>query len=95
MLSPLNLQSRLSSEGLSYGVQWVSRKEEETLLLMLERDAKPSASVKPTRDALRNLSGFWGNELSCEREEDDGEDRGDAALPHEMDLSTLGLGLCG
>lgn len=26
---------------------------------------------------------------------DDGENRCDSALPYEMDLSTLGLGLCG
>lgn len=65
---------------------------------MLEQDAKPSASVTPTRDALQNLPGFGGNELSCDREEDDsddGEDRAGSALPYEMDLSTLGLGLCG
>lgn len=31
---------------------------------------------------------------SCERD-DDGENRGDEALPCEMDLSALGLGLFG
>ncbi len=82
----MNIQSRLSA--FLQTAQWASRKEGETLLLMLEQDAKP------TRDALLHLSGLRGDELSCERGED-GEERGDSALPYEMDLSTLGLGLCG